>query len=173
MKEIGMQYEAIDACPDDHIIYYKQHEFERKYQECHSNRYQTDKVTKKVPRKVLRYIPIIPRLQRLLRCKNIAQFMDYLAHNRIQDDILRMPADGFAFRDMEEKWPHFKEEPRNVRISFAEDGVNSYEEKRSIYSVWPIFIINNNIPPWLSIKREHIMLSMTILGILSLQLFHF
>jgi hypothetical protein len=28
MKDIGMEYQAIDACPNDHIIYYKQYEFE-------------------------------------------------------------------------------------------------------------------------------------------------
>ena len=116
MKYVGMEYQAIDACPDDHIIYYKQYEFETECPKCHSSRYRTDQVTKKVPRKVLRYIPIIPCLQRLFRCKNIAQFMDYHAQNRSQDDIIRMPADGSAFRDMEEKWPHFKEEPCNIRI---------------------------------------------------------
>ena len=86
--------------------------------------------------------------------------MDYHAHNIIQDDILQMHADGSSFRDMEEKLPHFKEEPRNIRISLAADGVNPFAEMISVYSVWPIFVINNNIPPWLSIKREHIMLSM-------------
>ena len=45
--------------------------------------------------------------------------MDYHARNRIQDDVIQMPADGIAFRDIEEKWPHFKEEPRNLRISLA------------------------------------------------------
>ena len=126
MKEIGMQYEAIDACPEDHIIYYKQHEFETECPECHISRYQIDQVTKKVPRKVLHYIIIIPCLQRLFRCKNIARFMDYHAHNRCQDDTLQIPADGFAFRDMEEKWPHFKEEPHNLRICLEIDGVNPF-----------------------------------------------
>ena len=42
--------------------------------------------------------------------------MDYHARNRSQDDVVQIPADGYAFRDMEEKWPHFKEEPRNLRI---------------------------------------------------------
>ena len=59
MKEIGMQNEAIDACTDDHIIYYKQHEFEIECLEFHINRYQIYQVTKKVPRKVLCYIPIV------------------------------------------------------------------------------------------------------------------
>ena len=59
MKEIGMHYQATHACLDDHVIYYNRHEFATKCSECHVSRYSTDKVTKKVPQKVLRYIPII------------------------------------------------------------------------------------------------------------------
>ena len=126
MKEFGIQYEAIHACLDDRVIYFNQHEFETECTKCHISRYQTYQVTKKVPHKVLRYIPIILRLQQLFRCKNIVQFMDYHARNRSQDDVIQIPADGSAFRDMEEKWPHFKEEPRNLRISLAADGVNPF-----------------------------------------------
>ena len=61
-----------------------------------------------------------------VQVQNIAQFMDYHARNRSQDDVIRMPADGFAFRDMEEKWPHFKEEPRNLRFFLAVNGVNPF-----------------------------------------------
>jgi hypothetical protein len=56
-------------------------------------------------------------------------------------------------------------EPRNVRLTLATDGVNPFGELRSIYLVWPIFVINNNIPPWISIKREHIILTMIVPGI--------
>lgn len=40
--------------------------------------------------------------------------MDYHAHNRSQDDIIQMHVDGSKFKEIEEKWPHFKEEPRNI-----------------------------------------------------------
>ena len=50
--------------------------------------------------------------------------MDYHACNRSGDGVLRMPADGYAFKEIEEKWPVFKDEPRNVRLSLAADGVN-------------------------------------------------
>jgi hypothetical protein len=76
-----------------------------------------------------------------------------------------MPTDGTTFRDIEERWPIFKEEPCNVRLSLVVDGVNPFGELRSIYSVWPIFVINNNLPPWMSIKREHTMLAMIVPGI--------
>ena len=62
MKEIGMYYEAIDACPDDHIIFYK-HEFETECPEFHISRYRRDQVTKRVPHKVLHYILIISCFQ--------------------------------------------------------------------------------------------------------------
>ena len=81
--------------------------------------------------------------------------MDYHARNRSQDDFIRILADGTAFRDIEEKWPHFKEEPRNLRISLVADGVNPFAQMKSIYMVWLTFVINNNIPPWLSIKGPH------------------
>ena len=84
--------------------------------------------------------------------------MDYHACNRSGDGVLRMPVDGFAFREIEGKWADFKDEPRNVRLSLATNDVNPFGELRSVYSVWPIFVINNDIPPCMSIKREHIML---------------
>jgi hypothetical protein len=91
--------------------------------------------------------------------------MDYHTCNRSGDGVLRMPADGSAFREIEEKQADFKDEPRNVRLSLAVDGVNPFRELRSIYLAWPIFVINNNIPPWISINMEHIMLTMIVPGI--------
>ena len=68
--------------------------------------------------------------------------MDYHARNISQDDVIRIHANGFAFRYMEEKWPHFKEEPHNLRIYLAEDGVNPFAQMKSIYAVWPIFLLS-------------------------------
>jgi hypothetical protein len=76
-----------------------------------------------------------------------------------------MPAYGYAFREIEEKWAEFKDEDCNVRLSLEVDNVNPFGEIRSIYLVWPIFVINNSIPPWMSIKRDHIMLTMIFPGI--------
>ena len=73
--------------------------------------------------------------------------MDYHAQNKSGDGVLRMPTCGYAFWEIEEKWADFKDEPRNVRLSLGVDGVNPFREIRYIYSVWPIFFINNNIPP--------------------------
>ena len=59
--------------------------------------------------------------------------MDYHAHNRSQDDIMWMPVDGSAFKEIEEKWSHFKEEPRNLKLSLAANNVNLFREMRYVY----------------------------------------
>ena len=50
--------------------------------------------------------------------------MDFHANNISEDDVLRIPVDGSALKNIEEKWLIFKEEPRNVRLSLAVDGVD-------------------------------------------------
>jgi hypothetical protein len=102
-----MEYQAIDGCTNDHIIYYGQYASEIKCPQFQISRYQIDQVTKKVPQKVLRHIPIIPCLQRLFRCQSIAQFMDYHAQHRSEDGFLRMHLYGYAFRNIEERWAIF------------------------------------------------------------------
>ena len=54
---------------------------------------------------------------------------------------MRMPTDGFAFKDIEDRWPIFKEEPHNLKLSLAIDDVNPFGEMRSIYSTWPFFLL--------------------------------
>ena len=91
--------------------------------------------------------------------------MDYHAKNRSEDSVLRMSADGSALNNIEEKLLIFKDEPCNVRLSLVANGFNPFGELHSTYSVWPVFIINNNLPPWMTIKRDHTMLAMIIPGI--------
>ena len=57
--------------------------------------------------------------------------MDYHAKNRSEDGVLRMPVDCSALKNIKEKWPIFKDEPRNVRLSLVANGFNPFGEIRS------------------------------------------
>ena len=50
--------------------------------------------------------------------------MDYHVKNKSEDGVLRMPVDGFALKNIEEKLPIFKDEPCNVRLSLVADSFN-------------------------------------------------
>ena len=52
--------------------------------------------------------------------------MDYHTKNRSEYGVLFFPADGFSLKNIKEKWPIFKDEPLNVRISLAADGFNPF-----------------------------------------------
>ena len=68
-------------------------------------------------------------------------------------------------KHIEDTWPKkFKDEVRSLRLSIAMDGINPYSLHNTNYFVWPVVVINNNIPPWLSVKNEHIMLALIVPG---------
>ena len=41
-----MDYQAIDACTNDHIIYYGKYASENKFPQCEISKYRTHQVTK-------------------------------------------------------------------------------------------------------------------------------
>jgi hypothetical protein len=73
---------------------------------------------------------------------------------RSQDDVMWMATNGFEFRDVEKKCPRFRDEPHNVKLFSIVDGVNPFVDMRYFYLVWLVFVLNNIIPPWMSIKRS-------------------
>ena len=66
---------------------------------------------KKVPRKVLRHFPLIPRLQKLYAVKSTAKDMRWHAEERHDDGILRHPADSDAWKDFDKKHVEYTLEP--------------------------------------------------------------
>ena len=54
--------------------------------------------------------------------------MDYYAKNISEYGVLRMPANGSSLENIEEKWPTFKDEPCNVRLSLEANVVNPFGE---------------------------------------------
>jgi hypothetical protein len=66
----------------------------------------------------------------------------------------------------EDTWPNkFKDEVRSLRLSIFMDVFNPYSLQNTNYYVWLVVVINNNISaPWFSMKNEHLMLSLKVLG---------
>jgi hypothetical protein len=79
--------------------------------------------------------------------------------------IMRYTHDSPAWKHVDRNWPQFAEEPRNIRFGLAMDGINPYKLMKTKYSVWPVLLINYNIPPWLAIKKGHVMLPVIIPGV--------
>lgn len=73
LEGLGMPYVKIDVCKNNCMLYYKDNEHKEKCDICNTSRYQEG--PNKVPRKVLRYLPLKDRLQRLYAHRETAKYM--------------------------------------------------------------------------------------------------
>ena len=176
IKELGLDYEKIHACPNDCMLYWDKDKKENNCKVCGVSRWKSvesdkaavlennDRKTYKVPAKVLRYFPLKPRLQRMFLCKEYSQLMTWHSTCRTIDGKLRHPADAKGWKSMDASHPNFSQEARNVRLGLAADGFNPYRTMSISHSTWPVMLVNYNLPPWLIMKPENIILSTLIPG---------
>ncbi|XP_074301497.1 uncharacterized protein LOC141632891 [Silene latifolia] len=170
VKDLGLHYIKIYACPNDCMLFWKENEQADECLECHTSKWkpceenQSQKKTRKIPAKVLWYFPLKPRLQRVYMCSKTAEFMTWHADERPKDGYLRHPADGLAWQKFDSLYPSFASEPRNVRLGLASDGFNPFRTMSVAHSTWPVVLINYNLPPWMFMKPEYFMLSLLIPG---------
>jgi len=61
-------------------------------------------------------------------------------------------------------YPDFGNEPKNLRLGFASDGMNPFGNLSTNHSSWPILLVIYNLHPWSCMKRKYIMLCMMIAG---------
>ncbi|CAL2271038.1 unnamed protein product [Prunus armeniaca] len=88
----------------------------------------------KIPQKVMRYLPLKPRLQQLYMSTHTATIMRWHKEKRVDDDVMRHPADGEAWKEFDRTFPEFDVDPRNVRFGLATDGFNPYGvEHKGLY----------------------------------------
>ncbi|KAI5317517.1 hypothetical protein L3X38_037224 [Prunus dulcis] len=161
---LGLGYEKIHACKNNCMLFYKEHETLDTCPICNESRFKmtSQNRTTKIPQKVMRYLPLKPRLQRLYMSTHTATDMRWHKEKRVDDDVMRHPADGEAWKEFDRTFPEFAADPRNVRLGLATDGFNPYGVLNQHHSTWPIFAFPYNLPPWKCMKKEYMMMTVLI-----------
>ncbi|GJV03331.1 hypothetical protein Tco_1336900 [Tanacetum coccineum] len=138
-KTIGLGYESIHACVNDCFLFRGDNNKDLHFcPVCKTSRWKDSNTPgKKVPKKVLRYFPIIPRLQRLYKSSHTAKEMTWHATGKCTEP---------------------------VRLRLAVDGFNPFGNLSQAYSMWPVILTTYNLPPWLCIKESSFMLTLLIPG---------
>ncbi|XP_071694981.1 uncharacterized protein [Rutidosis leptorrhynchoides] len=182
IRELGLCYEKIDACPNYCMLYWKENKDKIICDVCHTSRYKQinnndseeesttqadnygDYKAKKVGAKVLHYFPLIPRLQRLFMSLKTAESTRWHQESRTKDGLLRHPADSPAWKTFIYQNCEFAKEPRNVRLGLASDGFNPFGNMSVSYSTWPVVVIPYNLPPLLRMKKHFLLITLLIPG---------
>jgi len=74
------------------------------------------------------------------------------------------PADGKAWEDFDNRWSDFAEDAQNLRLGLATDCFNPFSNMSSSYSMWPVFVIPYNLPPWACMDESNFMMALLIPG---------
>jgi hypothetical protein len=80
------------------------------------------------------YAPIIPRLKRLFRNKEHAKLLRWRKEDHKVDNMLRHPADGSQWREIDREFPYFTDDARNIRFALSTDGFNLFGDQSSSHS---------------------------------------
>ncbi|CAL8991120.1 unnamed protein product, partial [Prunus brigantina] len=164
LNGLGLGYEKIHACKNNCMLFYKEYETLDTCPICKESRFKmtSQNRTTKIPQKVMRYLPLKPRLQRLYMSTHTSTDMRWHKEKRVDDDVMLHPADGEAWKEFDRTFPDFAADPRNVRLGLATDGFNPYGVLNQHHSTWPIFVFPYNLPPWKCMKKEYMMMTVLI-----------
>jgi hypothetical protein len=81
LSALGLEYEKIDVCKDNCMLFYKEHKNETKCLKCGKLRFvkvvneDGEKVTTNVAHKQLHYMPLTPQMKCVFLSKKIARHM--------------------------------------------------------------------------------------------------
>ncbi|WVZ89659.1 hypothetical protein U9M48_036034 [Paspalum notatum var. saurae] len=117
---LKMPYVKIDACTNNCMIYYKEDKDKEKCDFCGESRYGHVEPThqghkrKPIARKVLRYVPVIPRLQRMFMEASTAKHMQWHQDGkRANLDVMVHPSDAEAWQHFSTVFPDFAMDAKN------------------------------------------------------------
>jgi hypothetical protein len=172
VTKLGLSYDAIDACINGCVLFRREYADLETCPICEAGRFKRVGLSR-VPTKVLRHFPLVPRLKRMFSTPQLAALMTWHGENISRDGKMRGPYDSMQWQHVKDTYNEFTADSRNLHLGLCADGVNPYSQKRSTHSMCPVFLLNYNIPPWLTIKKKFIMLSLLIPGPEAITAAHF
>ncbi|XP_074359031.1 uncharacterized protein LOC141698259 [Apium graveolens] len=116
IKDLGLDYQKINACPNDCLLFWAENEGLDICKKCKTSRWKVveDKngpnmnifksKEHKIPAKVLRYFPSKPRMQRMFLSSDYSNSMKCHALARKMEGKLRHPADSQGWKSLDTKY---------------------------------------------------------------------
>ncbi|XP_044421144.1 uncharacterized protein [Triticum aestivum] len=102
-KELGLGYESIHVCINNCVLFRKQYAKHDNCPVCGMSRWK-DPDRKKIPQKVLRHFPLVPRLKRMFLSKKASEEAQWHKLKRQPSEKeMSHPADGDVWQDFDKK----------------------------------------------------------------------
>ena len=136
VKNLGLDYEKIDACPKDCMLFRNDHKDDEFCHTCGASRYienpevdgkvESSKKSHRVSAKTLRHFSLIHILKRLFMCSKTVDSLRWHDEERSKDGNLRRPTDGLSWKDFDRLHHDFALDCRNVSLGLSSDDFNPF-----------------------------------------------
>ncbi|KAF3643640.1 putative peroxidase 4-like [Capsicum annuum] len=88
--------------------------------------------------------------------------MRWHKEENIEDGVMRHLSDSIEWKSLDEHYPTFSTELRNVRLGLASDGFQPNGNMSFNYSIWLVVLATYNFPPWDCMKSPYFMMTLLI-----------
>ncbi|KAK1647163.1 hypothetical protein QYE76_064968 [Lolium multiflorum] len=112
LSDLKMSSQQIHACPKGCMLFGEEHADTNYCIKCNSSRYfevdrngDGQKRQTTVAKNILRYLPVLPRIQRLFMTEDTAQQMRWAVEGNRYTDKMIHPSDGTAWKNFVKKFP--------------------------------------------------------------------
>jgi hypothetical protein len=113
LSRLGLKYHAIDSCKNGCVLFRHRYANMEACPMCLAPRYRTVGLSR-VPHKVLRLFPLIPRLRRMFSTPHLASLMTWHGENISTDGKMRGPHDSPQWDHIRANHAEFERDSRNV-----------------------------------------------------------
>ena len=127
IRSLGLHYNNIHVCPSGCILYDKEYATRDRCPKCMQRGWLD--CTNSIPARVIRHIPLIPRLKRMWRSSEIARLLRGHTKHVSNDNVMRSMVDSPAWKHIGTNvaFGNFGCDERNMRLALALDGVNPFK----------------------------------------------
>ena len=145
LKPFLVPLHTFNVCPNACIVYRKQYESETTCPFCGCNRYDVDG---KTALKNFSYFPLTLRIRRMLATKNIYELFNQHKNHTSEENVWTDIQDSKIWKEV---WfgneGVFSADENGIVLTLCLDGVNPFKQHQIDYSMWPIEISIDNLPP--------------------------
>ncbi len=78
----------------------------------------------------------------MYRCKILAKLLVWHKNGSSLNGLIQSVPNSKSWKHIDEKWPHFANEPHNIRLGLVLDGVNPFGDLSSCHSTWLMILLN-------------------------------
>lgn len=145
IKSLLVSEEDYHCCINDCVIFRGVNKDDTHCPKCNEARYVQGK---DIPRKRFKYLPLMPRLQRLFSIACISQLLQN--HSLTTNEVLPTKVSDIHQTETWRKWysPEgpFAGDARGISLAICADGTAPFSKEKISYSMWPLVVSILNLP---------------------------